>query len=232
MGEVTIICLAKSRKNHKRCVAGRRFDGTSVGDWIRPVTTPHGDAVASWQTCCTDGIEAEVGEIVTVPLYGHCPHGHQIENYLIDPTKRWQRLGRASWITLYAAQDTTDDGFWDDYGHSTHGICDRIPESLAADAGGSLRLTYLSALRVTVQKESGMFHPTRRTVRAEFQVNRVQFRLGVTDPWIEDKLRNHTEGSYDIGMAIVCVSLGEMLNGYAYRLVATVITPSRCEDHP
>ncbi|MGH8162001.1 MAG: dual OB domain-containing protein [Gammaproteobacteria bacterium] len=229
MGEATIICLAKSRKGGKCCVAGRLFDGTSVGAWIRLVTTREGGPVAPQQTCCTDGIETAVGEIVTIPLRGYCPHGHQTENCLIDTTKRWQRHGRASWITLYAAQDRTDDSFWEDHGHGSHGVRDRIPELRTSGAGGSLRLVYVSALRIAIHRETSMFRPTRRTVRAEFQVNGMQFKVVVSDPWVEERYRAQPEGDYDIGMAMLCVSLGELFKGFAYRLAAAVITPDRCE---
>jgi hypothetical protein len=51
-------------------------------------------------------------------------------------------------------------------------------------------------------------------------LNEVNYRLSVTDPTVESE---YADGAHDIGRAILCISLGEPYEGYAYKLIAGMI---------
>jgi hypothetical protein len=53
------------------------------------------------------------------------------------------------------------------------------------------------------------------------------YNFVVTDPWIEAKYFAGPDGRFQIAVSRLCISLSEMFNGFAYKLVATVITPDR-----
>jgi hypothetical protein len=65
-------------------------------------------------------------------------------------------------------------------------------------------------------------------VRANFKLQEISYRLAVTDPETEEKFLTSGNGVYDIGTAALCVSLVEIWNGFAFWVVASVITPDIC----
>jgi len=75
-------------------------------------------------------------------------------------------------------------------------------------------------LKIEVLIEGAEFGNPRRKVRGEFTLNDVNYRLAITDPTVESE---YADGTHDIGSAILCISLGEPYEGYAYKLIAGVI---------
>lgn len=49
--------------------------------------------------------------------------------------------------------------------------------------------------------------------------------MSVTDPEIEGMYLVKSDGKYPDGVAVLCVSLVEVWNGFAFRVVASVIPP-------
>ena len=60
-----------------------------------------------------------------------------------------------------------------------------------------------------------------------FRYADAQYNIGVTDPVIERQYFGQPNGEYAVADAILCISLGELHEGYAYKLVAAIITPER-----
>jgi type 1 glutamine amidotransferase len=69
----------------------------------------------------------------------------------------------------------------------------------------------------------------RRRVRATFTYNETKYKLSVTDPVILTEFLSKSDGDYHYGEAALCVSLAEVWKEFSYRVVASVITPKRCE---
>ena len=52
--------------------------------------------------------------------------------------------------------------------------------------------------------------------------------MSITDPEIADAYLVRGDGKYEVGDAALCISLVEVWNGFAFRVIASLITPQRC----
>jgi hypothetical protein len=102
-----------------------------------------------------------------------------------------------------------------------------VPEQEAARLTNSLLLVKPTRLDVSVDLEGGVYAPAKRRVRANFTLNQMRYSLSLTDAFMERKYLQGQNGTFPIENAILCVSLGEPFNGYAYKLAAALITPDR-----
>lgn len=224
----TFVCLANSRKRPSgRCIAGKE---QATGAWIRPVSARANKEISEEERRYENGARASVLDIVTVPLFSASPAGHQTENHTIDAGYYWTKQGRANWGTVLGLVDPYDPNFWLPVESTIHGLNDKIGILIAGRMNSSLKLIQPVGLQIKVYFEPGFNGaPSRKRVRAMFQYNNVKYSLIVSDPIVEEQYLAKTEGSYPIETAVICVSHTELWdNGYASRLVATVITPDRC----
>jgi len=228
--ERTIICLANSRKPPSgRCIAGRIFDGAKVGAWVRPVSARASHEVSEEERRYETGEKAQLLDVVTIPLQMASPSGHQIENHVLDDQYYWTKRGVATWAQIVAAADAYDASFWRTVQSTFHGSNDKVSEGDAALIACSLKLVVVPKVTLLVRSESAFEggHPRRR-VRAQFLVQDHYFMLSVTDPEIEDIYLRKGDGTYAVGPAALCISVAEVWNGFAYRVVASIVTPDRC----
>lgn len=225
----TIICLANSRKPPSgRCIAGKELDGARAGQWLRPVSARSGREVSEEERRYETGEKAQLLDIVTVPLNSHSPLGHQTENHILAEDYYWTKVGTSTLDQVNAQIDPYDANFWVQAESTYHGLNDKVSEQVAAGITSSLKLIATTNLKIRVLMEEGFEgRPSRKRVRAEFGYHNQTHRLSVTDPEIEDYYLKQAEGVYPIGKATLCISLVEPWNGYAFRVVASVITPDR-----
>jgi hypothetical protein len=219
----TIVCLANSRKMGERCIAGREFLGGKFGRWIRPVSDRPHEELRERERLYAGRLEPAVLDIIGIEMLAPRPHDHQQENHLIDKRRRWARLGTVSWDRLAAAVDYRVGSLWLNGYSSLGGLNDRIPEDALHQVEHSLVLVRPD--HVTLSGAAG-------DVRAKFALDGCDYRLKVTDPVVESRMAT-MEGDLTVQNAYLCVSLGEPFRAvedqptYAYKLVATVITPRR-----
>lgn len=226
----TIICLANSRKPPSgRCIAGKELDGNKVGKWLRPVSARPGHEVSEEERRYENGVKAQLLDIVSVPLIQPTPFDHQIENHVLDENFYWKKTGTANWNQVVACVDAFDPAFWGNSQSTYHGQNDKVSEANVLRAGSSLKLIRVSDLELVVHIEDGyQGAPGRRRVRGRFTLNRVPYLMSITDPEIEEDYLGRHDGKYSIGEAALCVSLVEVWNGFAFRVIASIITPQRC----
>lgn len=225
----TIICLANSRKPPSgRCIAGKELGGERAGQWLRPVSSRQSREVSEEERRYETGEKAQLLDIISVPLNCHSPLGHQTENHILAEDYYWTKVGAATLAQVDAQIDSYDANFWVQAENTYHGLNDKVSEQVAAGISSSLKLIATTNLQIRVLMEEGFEgRPSRKRVRAEFDYHNQTYRLSVTDPEIEDHYLKQAEGVYPIGNATLCISLVEPWNGYAFRVVASVITPDR-----
>jgi len=226
----TIMCLANSRKPPSgRCVAGKRFENGTAAEWIRPVSARASHEVSEEEQRYESGKTTQLLDIVSVPLLKATPAGHQVENHTLDDKYYWKKTGVATWKQVLMAADAYDSKFWSASQSTYHGINDKVAAADVAKIGCSLKLVHLPKLQILVRSESGFEdNPARRRVRAQFTIKSESYLLSVTDPEIDDAYLTKGNGTYDFEESVLCISLAEVWNGFAFRVVASVITPERC----
>lgn len=224
----TIVCLANSRKPPSgRCVAGREVTPTGFGAWIRPVSARATQEISEEERRYEDGTDPRVLDIVAIEMSRPQPQHHQQENHLIDDGYYWAKRGVVSWLDLQKAVEDPAGPLWINNYSSSHGHNDRIPEDRLDGLNRSLYLVRPDRLRLIVAAEDGDLGPPRRRVRTRFDLCSHSYCIVVTDPWIERQCLAKADGETVLEDAVLCVSLGEIFHGYAYKLGAAVITAQR-----
>ena len=213
-----IVCLANSRKFMAFCVAGKEFDGKTIGPWIRPVSSLTTGQLSAAHTSYSGGSVPVLLDIVEIGLLSHDPEDFQSENHLIDTDTRWKKRGRFKRSQLNSLLDNVPR-IWLNGSRSKTGLNDRVPEEDAAEQLDSSLLCILPdglKLRVTEPWD-------RKTVRARFNFNAVTYDFRVTDTMIENEYLKQYKGYQKTENAVLCISLASAFNGYCYKLVAGVI---------
>ncbi len=89
-----MICLASSLKRGGLCVAGRELTGAGLGSWTRPVSARPGAELTYLEYRYETGLGPKLLDVVDVPVLKADRRGHQVENFLIDHSRRWMARGR------------------------------------------------------------------------------------------------------------------------------------------
>jgi hypothetical protein len=223
-----IVCLANSRKPPSgRCVAGREVSEKDFGDWIRPVSARPTQEISLEERRYENGQDPSLLDIIAIQMTSPQPHHHQQENHLIDADCYWVKQGTISWQELQATVEDPAGPLWLNGDSSYHGENDRVSENSLDGLARSLYLVRPEHLRLVVASEGGIFGPPRRRVRARFTLCGHSYCLTVTEPSTESELLAGNNGEYPMPDALLCISLGEVFHGYAYKLAAAVIRPNR-----
>lgn len=222
-----ILCLANSRRPGGTCFAGKEFAGGKTSGWIRPVNAAHDGAVSAKDRRYQDGSYAELLDIVEVPLQAAKPHLHHQEDHQIDASSYWTKASRANWKNVIDATDIVQGRLWANEDSSYHGLNDKVSEASAAKLSSSLYLIEPIDLDLVVSWESAYKAPDVRRVRAKFLYNKIPYNFVVTDEPVESLYFEKGDGTYRVKDVRLCISLAEVKNGIATKLVAAVITPNR-----
>lgn len=224
----TILCLANSRKPPSgRCVAGREVSGQNFGDWVRPVSGRETLEVSEQEREYKDGTDPSVLDVIAVPLKSHTPLRHQVENHLLDDGYYWKKVRRASWGEVQQAVEDPAGPLWKNESSTYYGLNDRVSGSDVAALKRSLYLVRPDKLDLVIAEEGARFGNPRRRVRARFNLCGEQYNMPVTDPVITRQCFFGEDGEYSVDESLLCVSLADVYDGFAYKLVASVITPKR-----
>jgi hypothetical protein len=204
-----------------RCVAGKEFSKDSTfGAWVRPVSNRPTEEISVEERRYENGEDPRLLDVISIQMRGHVPHAHQTENHLIDSEYYWVKQRTLTWGELDAAVEDYSGALWIDGSHSYNGENDRIAEAQTLELDNSLTLVETENLVIGVAHEG--INPKRK-VRARFSLEGERYLLVVTDPVIEREYLARENGEYDVGVARLCISIGEPYQGYCYKLVAGII---------
>ena len=229
-----IVCLANSRKQKERCIAGKELlaDGRP-GGWVRPVSDRGDEAVSSFERQYRDHSEPRVLDVIDVPVLEERPNSYQSENWLLDPHPVyppvfWSKVCR---VTLDDLPQFTDPAgpLWTNGHSSDKGRNDRIPLYLAHALDSSLLLIQVDRLELSTTKAQSKLRVQGRflyKLQGRFRYDGREYRLSVTDPIYEQAYGERPNSSYALDACFLTVSLGAPHKGYAYKLIAAIIAPS------
>jgi hypothetical protein len=220
----TIVCFANSRKDGRRCVAGKTWSRTGCGDWVRPVSRDPSRALPPALVAYQNGAQPCVLDIMQVPLDSALPEGHQQENALTNQDYFWTKTGQVCWADIDQWIDTPQQ-LWSLHDQSNGMINNRVSTSLPVHS--SLRLVRVSMLHIKLIDAPLAGNPYRRVVVGEFVYHGVSYRLHVTDTDIEAQCRAHPQQSLQLANAVLCVSLGNGFRQHYYKLIASVLHERR-----
>jgi len=212
-----IVCLANSRMEGDRCVAGKDIES---GNWIRPVNKP-GAGLSGDERQYVDGNDPKLLDVIEVSLVIPYPHYHHSENWLIDSSSHFKRKGRIDYSDLDNLADDPED-LW-----GTDSDIDRVPLDRIRNCSSSLYLIRAQDMVLDVKEKNY----GEKQVRGKFTYHKTIYNLGVTDPKIEASYKEKPKGMYSIGECYVTVSLAEnpFRKSY-YKLIAAIITPKRAGE--
>jgi len=223
----SILCLANSRRPGGYCLAGKEFTAGKAGAWIRPISNRASHEISALEQRYEDGNSLALLDIALIPMIEPRAVEHQTENHLIATGRFWTKTSRATWPQIIAATDKVSGPLWHDGEHSYHGHNDKVPAEIAKTLKGSLVLVVPAKLNLVVASESKFGGGEERRVRADLHLNGVRYNFVVTDPVVEAKYFAGKDGVYPVKDSRICLSLAEVINGNAIKLVAAVITPDR-----
>jgi hypothetical protein len=218
-----LVILANSRKLQARCVAGREWREEGPGDWIRPVSDREHQEVSQRERMYENGSDPQILDIIDVPLLGRRADSPQTENWLLNPRWYWNKVGQLDEKRLSVLADQSPQPLWINDYSTYHGLNDRIPEERISEISGSLRLISTEDVRLRVFRPGQMFGDAKRRIQARFSYGDDDYHLRVTDPLIETAYFAREDGEYPLGRAYLTISLGELWQGYYYKLVAAII---------
>lgn len=217
MTQLEFICLANSRREGGRCIAGIRTGDSPT--WVRPIPTGNGPV----QTGSCRGFEPL--DVVAVEVRGPVPDRFQPENWELvnDRIRRIRRLSLPEAQRLLRAVRVGGPNL---LGNTS----DRIPmrEFEAKPATESLAVLTPEAIEWRVESRV----TGSRRVRADFTLGGARHSLPVTDPVWESKFAStpvgsrhpRTYGGVSTGDELILVaSLGAPFNGFCYKFIATVL---------
>ncbi|NVK23848.1 MAG: hypothetical protein HWE10_02865 [Gammaproteobacteria bacterium] len=215
------ICLANSRKVSGRCIAGKELINGQYGGWIRPISERDNHEISEVDRRYQDGSTAQVFDIIDLRLKGKSNHPAQIENYTIDDAYYWSKKGRYT-DSLDLLLDAPHS-LWQSGYSSYNGTNDRIPATAINVAGPSLYFIRPQNLEILVRIEGAEFGNGKKKVRASFSYGGDNYLISVTDPEVERIYLAQGEGRYTLGgQCYMTVSLGEVWEGYYYKLAAGI----------
>lgn len=219
----TVLCLAKSYKHGGHCFAGKDIE---TSEWIRPVSNRADEEISDAECMMTDGIQAKVLDVLEIPFLIPKPLRHQTENHLIDPSKRWKKTGDGTWRQVVRCLDDHNGPLWKNESASQGYERNRVAETSIKIIVDSLILIRPKALAISIERKGGQYaDANKRLVKARFVHDGIEYTLAVTDPVVTDRFHAGPNRTDDMTGAILCVSLGEIHRGDAYKLVAAVLNP-------
>lgn len=172
-------------------------------------------------------------DVISVSLVEARPIEFQRENWLLDPTVRWLKVGRIGWDGLCTLKQRTlgrrPGSLWINGYNTSAGVNDCVPVEHKEMLVDSLKLIRVDGVTIVVNPAHPKSNDPRPIVRARFRHVNSEYALKVTDPVYEEKFCAKGQGNYRLGESFLTVSLSEEFRGNFYKLVAAIIERADAE---
>lgn len=223
MPNKVFVVLAKSVKHKKFCVAGKIYSKGSIGEWVRPINPLiDSDALTYNNIEYSSKKQPELLHITSFSYLKSEPHPIQRENYSIDPSFYWAKVGVFDKKNINDLLDYPQT-LWRNGYSSYHGVNDRFPFTSVTSPIQSLYFVYTSNLKIRVKKEGIDFGSDLKRFRGFFSYNNVDYAFIITDPNVYSEYGQLKEGTYDVGGCYVTLSSAPHTDGYCYKFLTAII---------
>jgi len=219
-----IVCLANSRKESGRCIAGKLIEGSAYRQWIRPVSPTAERGLSRYERFYADNTEPRVLDLIDIGLAKASPDAHQTENWSVNSSTRWSYAGCVKWTELFGLEDHPS-AIWENGSSTYHGLNDRVSLTDSRKLHCSLYLLHLDGMNLRVLTPGLAYGQRAHRLQGIFRYRGINHRMWITDPRIEQFNSSRPDGLYGIGECFVTISLSEPFLGYCYKLLAAVMTP-------
>jgi hypothetical protein len=233
MQESYFLCLAVSRRDGGKCIAGIDFGSRR---WVRPVGLNSHGAVNSGQTMVSEGDNRNSWlaalDIVRLPLGNYVGTTIQPENWELLPP-----MNQKAYEVVRRFDPRQDMelliGLLQKHGPLLHSYGDSIAAPMIGAAKLDHSLSLIEPYDLYWKVAPKPRHPTQFQVRAEFSFDGDLYSISVTDPAWEARFRGMGEGRHkntEVAdsakpRTLLVVSLGGVpFNGQHYKFVASVLT--------
>lgn len=211
-----IILLAASKKHSNYCIAG--ID-QATGAWVRIVSNnPYiSDAVTSEDMRFEDGSMPKLLDIIRIPILSPKPNYYQPENYLLDNTYYWEKVGKANATDVAAKYTGLEDYIFYNNGKS-------VESDYIKQVNKSERYSLIAIIPEDLVVHVRQW-PEGKKVTMSFSFNDIKYQyFPVTDVECLDEYTQYDEGRYIIRENVLMViSLGENYHGAHYKLISGLI---------
>ena len=218
---ITMVCLADSRKNLAHCVAGKIVAEEYKGQWVRPISAVDKCELSNRDICYSNGQMPRLLDVISIAVKEHASKNHQQENWIIDKTVPWKKVGELPIDQLPDLCDNTQTIWVNDH-DSTFGLNDKVPTAIAHK---KITSSLLLIQPENVTYKVGIEHKNKKKVRAYFKFKGQDYAIAVTDYTAEQYYLTKKLGIYDGNKMplFYCVSLAEDYYDYCFKLIAGII---------
>ncbi len=219
--KVQFICLANSRRESGRCIAGIRKD---EGGWFRPISKSTGGPLMHKDYLLEDGNIPELLDTIEVEVAESKPEVYQPENWTLESTT-WKLINKVNPTKAFQLLESFILSESDLFGTKNDRVAlsflkaNPIPASLALIEPDDVSWFITTSIR------------GKRQTRAIFKFYDTNYTLGITDVEWERRLSDlslgiHPKEASGFGESdtlLFTLSLGGPLNGECFKLVAGVV---------
>jgi hypothetical protein len=216
-----IILLTTSKKMGNFCIAGVEKEN---GNWVRIISENEGiqHAITFDDARYEDGNMPEVMDVLRIKCKEHRPNYYQPENYVLDDSEYWKKLGVASTKELLRVHPAEKKSFL--FYDNDKCIKSSSFENLTKRDKYSLILISPEDICIHVKQWSEN-ERKKATMSFNYNGNRYWY-VRITDTEFENSYLQYNDGNYNYRQkCLLVVSLGDInpRDGKHYKLISKVI---------
>ena len=217
-----IVLLTKSRKHGGYCTAGVDVE---TGEWVRIVSSGYDkttDEIDEDELTYLDGTKAECLDVIQIECVGWRPNYYQPENYVMNRTKKWIKLGEATIDNVLAIHPFEEKQYL--FFNSSYRVEDEILQNIEDDLKSSLSMIKIDNPIIIVSTKPWAQDEKSVTVKFWYNGNLYSY-IRTTDDEFFGEYYDCEDGEYHLsGSYIAIISLGELYerDNNHYKLIAKV----------